>query len=262
MRAFLKLGFIFIFILSLLLTPRLFAKNVQFQSFVDQESYLLEQSIKQKYSIEELAQYQSQVFDLSKNISLSDDDLKLYVAGVWINQRYLPEALQLLKSIESPDSHEDLIQYYLAMTMLETNQMNQAVPIVNNLLIKYPNDADMMFLKSHVLAQGQNLRGAIETLDINIKLRQKKGKTYLQRGLLYLITFDYDSAVRDLREALRNLDDKEIYYRQMAHFQLGLIYLKYYNKESKAKTQFFLGKKLDPTSRLAQQLDQNLKWIV
>lgn len=259
MRILPKIFILFPLFIAFFAAPTLFAKTPKFESFGDQQFYDLQKSVKSRFSIEDLAQIQSQVLDVAKTAQSSDDELKLYVASVWINQRYLPEAGELLATVNSQMHFADLLQYYKAMVMLETGHSQEALPLVNTLLQKYPNDADMMFLKSHVLAQAQNYMAAIEALNTNLSLRQKKGKTYLQRGLLYIVIFDYNAAVKDLREALRNLDKKEIYYRQMAHFQLGLVYLKYFNKKDEANTQFLLGKKLDPTSLLVTQLDQNLK---
>ncbi len=250
------------FILLLLIifaTPPLFAKTPNFESFGDQQFYDLKTSVATRFSIEDLAQIQSQVLDVEKTAQSPDEELKLYVASVWINQRYLKEASELLATVSDQTRFDDLLQYYQAMLMVELGRTPEALPLINTLLQKYPNDADMMFLKSHVLAGAQNYIAAIEVLNTNLNFRKKKGKTYLQRGLLNIVIFDYNSAVKDLREALRNLDKKEVYYRQMAHFQLGLIYLKYFDKKEQAKTQFLLGKKLDPTSLLVRQLDQNLQ---
>lgn len=259
MRISPKIFILFLFWIAVSTSSPLLAKTPKFESFGDQQFYVLQKSVESRFSIEELAQIQSQVLDVPKVTQSADDELKLYVASVWIKQRYLIEANELLLSVGHKTQFEDLLQYYQALVMLEIGQSQQALPLVAALLQKYPNDADMMFLKSHVLAMNQNYMAAIEALNTNLSLRQKKGKTYLQRGLLDIVIFDYNTAVKDLREALRNLDAKETYYRQMAHFQLGLIYLKYFNKKDKASREFLLGKKLDPTSLLARQLEQNLQ---
>ena len=258
MRTPLKICVVFLIWLAIFPVSLALAKTPKFESFGDQLFYSLEQSVEARYSIEELAQIKSQVLDVTQTLQVSDTELKLYLASVWTNQGYLAEANEVLTSIEDAGPYNELLNYYKCMVLMEIGQGQAAAPLLEELLQKYPNDADIQFLKSHILAQAQNYLAAIEALKTNLNLRQKKGKTYLQLGLLYIVIFDYNAAVRSLREALRNLDKKEIYYRQMAHFQLGLVYLKYFNKKSQANQEFLLGQKLDPTSLLVRQLDQNL----
>jgi tetratricopeptide (TPR) repeat protein len=126
------------------------------------------------------------------------------------------------------------------------------------LLKDLPDDEDVLFLKSGYLAQTGDLRGAIDSLDAILKNDSRNGSAYLQRGLLFVLTFAQDKACDDFTKALRHLPDDEIAKRQQALLQMGLVQLKHYNDIKKAEKLFKKGIDLDPNSIFVTQLRERI----
>lgn len=228
-------------------------------SFADVQRKSLEAHIKDKYKLEELAHFQSQVLGYEQLYGVEDNNLKLFLAVSWVMQSYEAQAYELLRHTQVEGEFADLYKYYRATLFLKSKKMLLARDLVVELSKKYPDDPDVVFLQSHFMAQADNLLGALEVLDLNLKNRRKVGKTYLQRGLLKTLVFDYETAKKDFLKAIRKLPKTETRYRQMAHFQLGLIYLKNDLDNKKANRQFASGKKIDPNSSLVSELENRLR---
>jgi len=235
------------------------AKVATNPSFVDADLQKLQNDIRQRYTPDELALLQSDIIDLHDSLSHSDKLLKLYLVSVWTNQRHLEQAAKLAESIEAVSIYGDLHHYYLAILWLEQNDVRRAAPLVSELMQKHSKDPDIIFLHSHFLARSENFAEAIAVLQTNLDLHQKTGKTFFQRGLLSLLIFDYKSSVNDFKSALRDLPKTEKYYRQMAYFQMGLVYLKHFGDHKKAQDCFKKGEKIDPSSTLVDELRNNLQ---
>lgn len=242
-----------------IVTDSAFAKKDQSQSFVDEQFTELETTIKDNYPLEEIARLQSQVVDIKEVREHTNPMMKIYIVSLWMKQGYQRQAYAVLETLAYDAPYRDLVAYYKGTLLIEKNDMKQAYMYLDELGAKYPTDPDFVFFKSRFHAQAKNYVGAIEALNVNIKNNRKKGKSYLQRGLLQLLVFDYDDSMKDLKNSLRYLDKDETYYRQMANFQIGLIYLKHLNKAKKASSYFDKGRALDPNSQLVQELAFSLK---
>jgi tetratricopeptide (TPR) repeat protein len=72
--------------------------------------------------------------------------------------------------------------------------------------------------------------------------------------MLYLVSLSHELALKDFEKALRFLPVDDVYHRQLAFFQAGLIQMKFFNKSKKAKKLFQAGIKLDPNSSLAREI--------
>lgn len=247
-------------VLACLLLPLLtHAQKNKFVSFVDQMRTEVADYVLNQYTVEEIANFKTRLQEVSALCQETHFEMKLYVIDKWIEQKYLDEASELIMCLPPHEHYQDYVYYLTALVLIENAHSQEANLYVDKLFLKYPQDAHVIFLKSHIFAQQQKYYDALKILEVNLSLNQKVGESYLQRGMLYIVIFDYHSALKDFSRALKKLEKNQVYFRQVAYFQTALIYLKYFNNEKKAKYYMNAGRKLDPTSPLVLQLEGQIQ---
>lgn len=232
--------------------------RVEATGFMQTHHHTLATEINKDHTPDDVAQKLSQVAGDLSWVAAQTPSLRLYLALRWTEQGYVSQALHVLDGLvtETPDLL--LWRYLRASILIRQDQVAQAKPLLEALLKDLPEDEDVLFLKSSYLAQAGDLRGAIDSLNTIIKNNSRNGAAYLQRGLLYVLTFAQDKACDDFTKALRHLPDDDITRRQQALLQMGLVQLKHYNDTKKAEKLFKKGIDLDPNSILVTQLKQQV----
>lgn len=222
------------------------------QGFAERGAMSLEKEVFKQFNKDELIERVSAVTRFAEWGKRAPDSFKLYVVVQWTQQGYLKEALELL-DLTDPKFRPELWSYYRATLLTQLGQLSAAEPFLQKLKKKFGSDVDFLFLQSGWFAQSQNFTAAIEVLGRVLKRSPRHGRAFLQRGLMYLMAMSYDLALEDLKRATKFLPKSEIHYRQMAHLQMGLVYLKVHLNEIEARRCIERGVKLDPDSALVQE---------
>lgn len=232
--------------------------SVAAEGFVKPAFKKLEDTVRNKHGVNEILERLSQMRSFREWPTELNPELKLYVAIEWLKQRHTREAFELLSTLSDTDVDGNLLRFYLGTTLVELGYSELFVPIAQYFENKMPEDPDYLFLKSSGLALERKYPEAIQALTTVIKQSGKSGKAYLQRGILYLYALSHEFAYKDLKKAIKTLPHDEVYYRQMAYLQAGLIELKFYGDAKRAKKIFQMGIKLDPGSTLVTELKQRV----
>lgn len=248
--------FMILFIFCLMSFSAFAAKK----GFVESKQEKLTQQVHKKYKTAEILKKISELRSYDAWPQNMNPVLKLYVASKWIEQNHMKEAYDVLHSIDPGQVDLDLWQFYRATTLLNLGRLNEFKSLYWALSKKYPADVDLLFLKSSYQAHNRDYIGSTQTLTEVIEKTRRNGKAYLQRGLVYLLSLSHELAFEDLKKAARYLDKENVYYRQMAYLQMGLIQLKYYQDNEKAEKIFEKGIKLSPDSILVKELKQKVAY--
>lgn len=242
-----------IFLFSAAPLPALAAKG-----FVAPAFKKLEDTVRDKHGVNEVLERLAQMRTFRDWPPELNPELKLYVAIEWLKERHTREAFELISTLNDTDVDGDLLRFYLGTALIELGYAEPFVPIAEHFEKKMPEDPDYLFLKSSALALERKYPEAIQTITKAIQKSGNSGKAYLQRGMLYLYALSHELAYKDLKKAIGKLPRDEVYYRQMAYLQAGLIELKYYGDPKRAKKIFQMGIKLDPGSTLVMELKQKV----
>lgn len=183
------------------------------------------------------------VYNYLIELNPEDDELRIYLAEISIEEGEDVKALEILHNIEetSPAYPQSLLveaDYYLLNDLPEVSL--QKLEEANAIL---PNEPIIQFALAEVYFTISDFKHAInyyETL-ITEGFDEIAGTLLSGRlGNAYLMTGEYKESANYLKEALRLKDDPEMYY------QLGFVY---FNQEQydKAIDSFNKAKVLDPT---------------
>lgn len=224
--------------------------------FVQTSTDKLENQIRSKYDIKDVLEKISQLRSYESWPADMDPNFKFYIAIEWSETHHITESFALLTSLKDATIDRDLWQFYLASTLFELGQTQTAASIVDEIAKKMPGDADVMFLQSTYLAQLQKYDAAAKILTEVLRSSPDNGKAYLQRALVYIYSLSNDMALKDLKKAIQLLPEKDLYHRQMAYLQAGLIEFKYHQNTKKAEKFFNSGIRIDPNSELVMNLKQ------
>jgi len=227
--------------------------------FISQQFDRLESIVREKHEIEFIAKKLSQLRNYEEWTEEIDENLKLYIAIKWLEQNYINQSIKLLNQISSQENFQDLLMYYRSIALIHLGFAHKASGHLVNLEKKYPSDKDILYLKSIYLSDIGDLTGSIEILNKLIKKDKKNGKFYLQRGVMNLLVFSNDPALKDFKKAIKYLPKHYIYKRQQALLQAGLIYLRFKGDKDKAKAYLKRGIDVDPDSVLVKQVKQAMK---
>ncbi len=227
--------------------------------FVKKQFDRLEGEVRADHKIEFIAKKLSELKTFQDWPKDLNNDLKLYIGVTWFNQRHIAEALDLLKSFKPSKKYHDLWAYYQAMLLMHKDSPDEASRYLAILEKKYKKNVDFLFLKSIYLSQKEDLISAIQVMDRIIKKDKKNGDAYLQRGFFYLLSLTNDLAMKDFTKAIKYLPKHEIYKRQQALFQNGLLYIHYKYDQKKGMTLIKQGVNLDPSSEMVKQVKQALR---
>jgi len=231
---------------------------VSAEGFVKPAFKKLEDTVRDKHGVNEILERLSQMRSFREWPTELNPELKLYVAIEWLKKRHTREGFELLSTLSDADVDGDLLRFYLGTALVELGYSEAFVPIAQYFDNKMPKDPDYLFLKSSGLALERKYPEAIQALTTVIQQSGKSGKAYLQRGILYLYALSHELAYKDLKKAIKSFPRDEVYYRQMAYLQAGLIELKFYGDAKRAKKIFQMGIKIDPNSTLVTELKQKV----
>lgn len=216
-------------------------ENIQLAFMHDDEDtiYLLGNSLYQLGFLEETRRVYNYLVDLNPQ----DDDLKIYLAEIEIEEGKDIEALEILHSINesSPTYPQALLveaDYYMLNELPEVSL--QKLEEANNLL---PNEPVILFALAEVYYTISDFDHAINYYEGLVESGYDELAGTLISGRLgdaHLMIGDYQEAVFYLKEALTIKDDPEIY------FQLGFAYIAQEEYE-KAIDSLNRAKLLDPT---------------
>lgn len=216
-------------------------ENIQLAFVHDDEDtiYLLGNSLYQLGFLEETRRVYNYLVDLNPQ----DDELKIYLAEIEIEEGKDIEALEILHSIDesSPTYPQALLveaDYYMLNDLPEVSL--QKLEEANNLL---PNEPVILFALAEVYYTISDFNHAINYYEGLVESGHDELAGTLISGRLgdaYLMIGDYQEAVFYLKEALTFKDDPEIY------FQLGFAYIAQEEYE-KAIDSLNRAKLLDPT---------------
>ena len=250
------LRFSLVLIVLILAQPAL-ASSDQESGFAHMIAHV-EASVERDFDAKAQAEMVAKVNAIDDIAKQNNESLSLFVVGNWLQNQLYDPALQLIEKTRVPAKLQDLKKFYLASILMEKGDLDQARPLVVDLAKKHPKDPDTVFLRSSFLAHSQDYMAAIQVLGENLEDDRMKGRTYLQRGLLHILVYNYDEAIKDLRRSLRSLEKDQIASRQMAYYQIGLLHFHNTQNLKKAKKYFKKGKVLDPHSRLTRELQQKV----
>lgn len=228
-------------------------------AFVEEQFSKLEKEIRKANDLKSLAEKIADWRDYKSWQDSIDEDLKLYIGISWLQQNHFKPATDFLLPIEPSRSHLDIWRYYQGVALIHLGKLNQASMVLADLETRHADDEDFLYLKSILQSERNQLTDAITTLDHLLKKSKKQGKAYLQRGLLHMLAFSHEKAIKDFKKAGRYLSKEDKQSRQQAMFQLGLIYLRVKLDQDKASKYFNEGIKLDPDSEMVVQLRQVLQ---
>lgn len=183
------------------------------------------------------------VYNYLIELNPTDDELKIYLAEISIEEGNDVEALEILHSIEetSPAYPQALLveaDYYLLNDLPEVSL--QKLEEANDIL---PNEPVIQFALAEVYFTISDFKNAINYYEsLSAEGFDEIAGTLLSArlGNAYLMTGKYKESANYLKEALSLKDDPEMYY------QLGFVY---FNQEQydKAIDSFDKAKVLDPT---------------
>ena len=183
------------------------------------------------------------VYNYLLEINPEDDELRIYLAEISIEEGQDVEALEILHSIEStsvayPQALLVEADYYLLNDLPEVSL--QKLEEANDIL---PNEPVIQFALAEVYFTISDFKNAIRYYEMLITkgFDEIAGTLVSARlGNAYLMIGEYKKSASYLNDALTLKDDPEIYY------QLGFIY---FNQEEyeKAIDSFDKAKVLDPT---------------
>lgn len=180
--------------------------------------YLLGNSLYQLGFLDETRRVYNYLIDLNPQ----DDDLKIYLAEIEIEEGNDIDALEILHRINesSPAYPQALLveaDYYMLNDLPEVSL--QKLEEANNLL---PNEPVILFALAEVYYTISDFNHAINYYDDLIEAGHEELAGTLINGRLgdaYLMIGDYKKSISHLKEALTFKDDPEIY------FQLGFAYM-------------------------------------
>ncbi len=183
------------------------------------------------------------VYNYLIDLDPQDDELRIYLAEISIEEGNDVDALEILHSIdESSESYPQSLlveaDYYLLNDLPEVSL--QKLDEANKIL---PNEAVIQFALAEVYFTISDFKNAINYYErLTEEGHDELAGTLLSArlGNAYLMIGDYEESANYLSEALTYKDDPEIFY------QLGFVY---FNQEEyeKAIDSFRKAKVLDPT---------------
>lgn len=226
--------------------------------FEDARTQLGHRVFKQ-HSVEEIAKKISEIRDYHNWPTDMDPEFKLYVALQWIDKNNMREATELLNGLPVAEVDEDLLKYYRCISLINLKLTRRVVDDLRELEMKHPEDMDVLYLKSLFYAENNQLNEAITTLENLLRKDSRNGKAYLQLGVYHLVAVANDQALKDFERAMKHLPITDVYHRQQATLQAGVLYLRFKFNEKKGNKLIRKGIAMDPNSDLVGQLDQVLR---
>ncbi|MDN6195620.1 MAG: tetratricopeptide repeat protein [Atopostipes suicloacalis] len=216
-------------------------ENIQLALMEDDEEtiYLLGNSLYQLGFLEETRRVYHHLVDLNPE----DDELKIYLAEIEIEEGNDLEALEILHEInESSPAYPQALMveadYYMLNDLPEVSL--QKLDEANSIL---PNEPVILFALAEVYYTLSDFQSAVSYYEGLAESGEEDfaGTSIQGRlGASYLMTGSYEEAIPSLKEALTMKDDAEVY------FQLGFAY-KAVGEIEKAIDAFEKGKTIDPS---------------
>jgi tetratricopeptide (TPR) repeat protein len=230
-------------------------------SFVDTRADRLVAKLAKRADFDALLEQISQVKDAAEWLPQADldDDARLYLAVRWTQMNFITAAAEALKDIDPELTDTDLLHYYRAAVNLAQGKASEARSDLDALAASYPADPAVLLLESGLLAQQNDLAGAIAVITRILKKDKRHGRAYFQRALLNMLLLLHDQAYEDFTKAAKYLPKQDVGLRQQAYFQAGLVRLRLHGDVTEAQELFQKGIALDPQSELVAELHRTVK---
>lgn len=216
----------------------------------------LENELREKHGIENLAKDLADLRDYEFWPEDKDPKLKLYIALSWLNDGHVEAARDVLVTLDVDDSLSNLLNFALAKSHILAHTPELAVDAIAELETKFPQDVGIKKLKASYLVEQGDLTSAIEVMNELLNQYKQDGDAYLQRGSYHVMAFSTDMALVDFHKAAKKLPKYELTKLQQTYLQIGVIYYKVKLDQKKAAEYLKKGVAINPESDLVRQVRQ------
>ena len=216
--------------------------------------YSSEKKIAQKYE-----NYEESIQEINEAISSNPDDFDLYLSkqSVLIYFNKYDEILSFLDEIikRFPNEHKN-VEIKRAYILKEQRNIETGLEIINNLIVNYPDDKDLLVYKAYWLQYLAKKEEAIETIQELIEENPNNGMYHDTYGEMLMSFQDYATAKN---EFLTSIDiSSDDWYIFQTYIKLGICDKELGHLEL-ALDNLNRGKKLMETSKSEEETKQ--KWL-
>ncbi len=176
---------------------------------------------------------------------------------ILINSNRYREVLTLLETMVVNFSHEEKnISMIKAYILKEMKDPQAGLDIINELIIKYPEDTDLLNYKASWLQYLNRKQEALDVIQTLIEKKPDKALYHDTYGEILMFFNNYAKALEEFRETI-NLD-KENWFIYQTYIKMGICYNIF--KEYALATEY-LNKGKESANESLSDLDSKRKWI-
>ena len=178
-----------------------------------------------KSLVQEFTNYDENIRNVNKAISLNPDQFDVYVAKervlIYFNKydallTLLDEMLEIF-----PDEEKD-IKIKIAYILKEQRDIEEGLKIINELLEKYTEDTELLTYKAYWLQYLNRKEEAVEILQNLIEQDTDNGIYHDTYGEILMSFQDYENAKNEFLKAIEISSDE--WYSFQTHIKLGICY--------------------------------------
>lgn len=128
-------------------------------------------------------------------------EIRRMLALAWLNSDHYASAVELLKNDQERKSNRSL-QYAYGIALVRSGRAIEAQRIFADLLIKYPDWAELSVVLGQAYAQQDEYGKAVESLEKAIALDPDVAEAHLTMGEIYLRQGELEASEKELRAEL------------------------------------------------------------
>ncbi|MFX0026425.1 MAG: tetratricopeptide repeat protein [Candidatus Hermodarchaeota archaeon] len=202
-------------------------------------------------------QFKEELKEINKAIKLNSRNFDLYNSKVRILMYYdqYPDVLNVLDDILEifPENEKD-IKMKKASVLKKMRNIEGGLKIINELIIKYPEDKDLLSYKAYWLQYLNKKDEAFEIMEKLTKIEPERGIFHDTYGEILMNFEHYDAAIKEFSRVIESKGD----FIYQAYIKLGICY-KELEKYDLAVENLKKGKEL--SNEVSNDMDTKQKWL-
>ncbi len=204
-------------------------------------------------------QYEEELEEINKQIESNPKNLDLYYSKIRILVYFdqFDEVLELLDEIlEMFPANEKDIKMQKASVLRRMQKIEAGLEIINNLLLKFPEDYDLLNYKAYWFYYLNEKEGAIKLIKEIIEHEPNNATYHDTYGEISMFFKDYDKAIKEFQKTLDLATDD--WYLNQTYIKLGICYKELENYEAALEN---LQKGKDLTNKSSIDPETKKKWL-
>ncbi|MFX1587272.1 MAG: hypothetical protein ACFFC1_03875, partial [Promethearchaeota archaeon] len=202
-------------------------------------------------------QFKEELKEINKAIKLNPRNYDLYNSKIRILMYYdqYPDVLNVLDDILEifPENEKD-IKMKKASVLKKMRNIEGGLKIINELIIKYPEDKDLLSYTAYWLQYLNKKDEAFEIMEKLTKIEPERGIFHDTYGEILMNFEHYDAAIKEFSRAIESKGD----FIYQTYIKLGICY-KELEKYDLAVENLNKGKEL--SNEVLNDMDTKQKWL-